>query len=307
MAALKDGDVADDVVSCGRYEVPWYLFRADCRALSTRKRGLYTLPGWIGFARHLRVLDISENKLAEIPAAVGLLVSLRELRAGFNSIAHCRFDLGQLRELVKVDLQKNRLKRLRYSMPHANMTMVLDGNPVTKLTWGLRHVRHLSLRRTSWTPCAPFLETQDADLAHCRVPTLRNLGAALRHLCLVATGLRNLDGAGDLPLLLVLRAGQNPGIDAVPPQGTLQHLSELHLSHCDLQRVPSELLGLPSLILLDVSSNQLTRLPSDEPCNAKLIVAAEDNPLEPEHIKEARCALRLDACLSGSLAPDGGA
>jgi Leucine-rich repeat (LRR) protein len=273
--------------------LPWHLFKSDCHTLVVKHRNIVELPAWLGFARCLRVLDVSHNALKILPAALGLLESLQVLRARDNVLVGCRFDLGQLRELATVDLRKNRLMRLRYSLPHKDVTVMLDDNPVGRLSWGLRNAARISLQNTGCERMA-FVDTWEADLTACQVPSLQNLGAKLQHLCVRAAGLRSLEHAADMPLLRTLRADDNPGLDARPPPGALQCLQELQLNRCELGSVPEELLELPALVLLGVCSNDLRRLPRRVPANWELVLAADDNPLDLQSLELVRCRLRLD-------------
>lgn len=201
------------------------------KALTTfraRGAGIQTVPSTIGSMTALVELDLSRNQFGVIPTSIGNLSNLRILGLRSVGASSVPSQVGQLTKLESLDLSFNEIRSIPNTFGNLSALEELDihandiaGFPQSILT--LTNLRSLLVQYNS-------LGSLPSDI-------------------------------GDLRNLEVLRADSS-GLTSVPSSlGTISGLLELNLSRNALSSLPNSFGNLTMLEEVDLSRNQLNRLP----------------------------------------------
>ncbi|RMG33574.1 MAG: hypothetical protein D6732_11955 [Methanobacteriota archaeon] len=202
------------------------------------------LPQEFEKLKKLKTLGLWKNNVKKIPVSLRGLTSLETLKFNENNIEEIPPWLGKLQSLKILDLSDNSISTLPYSIVQLRnlVEFNLSGNPIDDLPplEGLDHLETLYLNGTNLTqldleglPKLKCLFLNDSEiqwingLAHCY--SLRKI---------------NLSNC---------RFGQNPTIPL--------SVEEIDLSWNDLKEIPSDVLKLENLRVLDLHSNNIASLP----------------------------------------------
>jgi len=267
-----------------------------CTELTLAKCDLKELPALIGGFLLMRLLDVSENKLEELPPDVGNCFSLRTLNISTNSIKVLPDELQQLTHLHTFFFYSNRINVLPDWLGEMPLTG-LNGfnNRILKLPASLGQLRDCSEvnlaanvfmqlpteAMTHWR-AVKVLNLYDSRLVKmCSLKDLDNLeelrlfnnnleevpevGMRLTKLKLVEL---NKNRITTLPLLffkglpalerIILN---NNLVETIPVGINCPKLESFLISSNNLTELPPDLPLWPSLRVLFVNNNQLTRLP----------------------------------------------
>ncbi|XP_074264085.1 plant intracellular Ras-group-related LRR protein 6 isoform X1 [Silene latifolia] len=239
----------------------------------------------------LSVLDLSNNSLSGLPAEIGLMTSLRKLVLIGNPMRTIRSTLvtGPTAAL---------LKYLRGRLPSAEEAQVMTPSKDNMVAMASRlsiTTKELSLAGMGLIAVPPEVcesnEITKVDLSKNSIeelPVTLSACSSLEVLILSRNKIKDWpeDALKSLPNLTCLRLDNNPlnkvplnGFDAVPRLqildlsgcvsslldnpafASLQHLVELYLRRVKLQEVPSDILMLRKLQILDLSQNSLHSIP----------------------------------------------
>ncbi|XP_015580482.2 plant intracellular Ras-group-related LRR protein 6 isoform X3 [Ricinus communis] len=239
---------------------------------------LSTLPAEIGEVSRLATLDLHSNQLKEFPVE-GCKLHLSVLDLSNNSLSGLPLEIGRMTTLRKLLLTGNPLRTIRSS---------LVSGPTPAL---LRYLRsRLSEGEDSEANTPPKKDV---------IAMASRLSISTKELFLVGLGLsavpsevwesgeivkvdlsKNsiqelpvelsscvslqipLDGFQAVSMLQILDLSGNPAsVCELPPFSKLPHLQELYLRHVQLHEVPSDILSLLQLRILDLSRNSLQSIP----------------------------------------------
>ncbi|CAG0888012.1 unnamed protein product [Cyprideis torosa] len=228
------------------------------RWLKADRTNITDVPAAIGELRKLEHLSLKGNRLRRLHGEVSSLSCLRVLSARRNQLRASGIPSGlfSLEELTTIDLSQNDLKELPSGLPHAKALLVLD-------------VSHNKIENIGSDVFANLTELLHLDLSDNHLeslpPQIRRL-QNLKTLILSNNPLTNYQfrQLGALKSLTTLHlANTNRTLSNLPKDlVSLEHLQDLDLSENQLTRIPDGVYGLPKLKRFDLSENQLKELPT---------------------------------------------
>ncbi|OWF34517.1 Protein lap1 [Mizuhopecten yessoensis] len=190
--------------------------------LNLSGQGLTTLPQDISYFTRLEVLNVSHNSLNS-------LKNLRILKLGQNEFVSLPHDVGQLQNLTYLDLQRNRIWYLPFSMH------------------GLRKLKFLNLADNKF---------EHLPIPICQVSSLKLLnlrGNSLKSLSPDFESLKNLRE---------LNLSYNK-FDTIPVIiYKIKELRFLNIAANDIKYIQHHIQGLPNLSILHIQGNRLSNLPN---------------------------------------------
>ncbi|XP_019513393.1 PREDICTED: protein scribble homolog isoform X3 [Hipposideros armiger] len=251
------------------------------------------IPESIKFCKALEIADFSGNPLSRLPEGFTQLRSLAHLALNDVSLQTLPGDVGNLANLVTLELRENLLKSLPASLSFLVKLEQLDlgGNDLEVLpdTLGaLPNLRELWLDRNQLSALPPELGNLRRlvclDVSENRLEALpAELGglALLTDLLLSQNLLQRLpDGIGQLKQLSILKVDQNRLCEVTEAIGDCENLSELILTENLLTALPHSLGKLTKLTNLNVDRNRLEVLPPEiGGCVALSVLSLRDNRL----------------------------
>lgn len=299
---IRDLDVSCNQIECLPASVGslLYLVRFNC----ARNR-LRSVPQAIGQLHALRELDVSENQIKSLPDTIGSLSNLRILDASHNRLQTVPTDLHRLAFLRRLVLIGNPLTGA-VSRALSQGVLVLQAHLKALKDLNLHPMDTLSPQDTirieqkqTFLHSELVLEAVDVSLKDAQVTNFANLSSL---------GLKELKKAHfemhtcNRPNLKSLVLSQNHLV-RLPQElwswSCMAHLRALHLSFNRLERLPSDIDKLQTLVLLNVSNNRLTHLPrslSNLKCLKFLDVSS--NQLDEIPI-EIQCMPHLESLAAG--------
>ncbi|XP_059937704.1 protein flightless-1 homolog isoform X5 [Mesoplodon densirostris] len=226
------------------------------RWLKLNRTGLCYLPEELAALQKLEHLSVSHNNLTTLHGELSSLPSLRAIVARANSLKNSGVpdDIFKLDDLSVLDLSYNQLTECPRELESAKNVLVLN----------------LSHNSIDAVPSQLFISLTDLlflDLSENRLESLPPQMRRLVHLqTLVLNGnpllhaqLRQLPAMTALQTLHLRNTQRTQGNLPTSLEG-LSHLADVDLSCNDLTRVPECLYTLPSLRRLNLSSNQIAEL-----------------------------------------------
>ncbi|XP_059764534.1 protein flightless-1 homolog isoform X1 [Balaenoptera ricei] len=226
------------------------------RWLKLNRTGLCYLPEELAALQKLEHLSVSHNNLTTLHGELSSLPSLRAIVARANSLKNSGVpdDIFKLDDLSVLDLSCNQLTECPRELENAKNMLVLN----------------LSHNSIDTIPNQLFINLTDLlylDLSENRLESLPPQMRRLVHLqTLVLNGnpllhaqLRQLPAMTALQTLHLRNTQRTQGNLPTSLEG-LSHLADVDLSCNDLTRVPECLYTLPSLRRLNLSSNQISEL-----------------------------------------------
>ncbi|NXP45936.1 LRC40 protein, partial [Heliornis fulica] len=238
--------------------------------LDVHDNQLTSLPTALGQLENLQKLDVSHNKLESIPEELLQLSRLKSLLLHHNELSHLPDGFGQLVNLEELNLSNNRLTDIptSFALLINLVRLNLACNQLRSLPADISAMK--SLRQLDCTK--NYLETVPSKLA-----TM----ASLEQLYLRKNKLRSLPEFPSCKLLKELHAGENQ-IEILNAEN-LKHLNSLcvlELRDNKIKSVPDEITVLQKLERLDLSNNDISRLPYTLGNLPQLkFLALEGNPL----------------------------
>lgn len=216
---------------------------------------------------HLRYLDMSYNQLKSLPESFFVCMeSLEVLNVSNNCISSFSVLKANLQKVKIINLSFNSLQTLTFgekSLPSLE-ELFLQGNDIVildpKIFQRLPSINCLHLQQNNLDICLSDQKVQDppACVSFCSIPTLHFLNLSENNLkTLPANAFANT------PLKL-LDLSLNPGLDMDQHSlsGLENSLVRLHLRENNISRLNTDLSLLRSLKYIDLSTNQLTTLPT---------------------------------------------
>lgn len=216
----------------------------------------------------LQYLDMSYNQLVSLPESFFYcMLSLRVLKVSNNCIGS--FSISTkcfLNKLKIVDLSYNSLQSLTFGKNTLKSLeeLHLQGNNLAtvdhQIFQGFPNLKHLQLQQNNLEICASSQNHQGhADcVSFTSIPNLNFLN-------LSENSLRSLpaNSFADTPLAS-LDLSQNPGLDMEESSlsGLEDSLVDLQLRESNISRLNTDLSSLRSLKHIDLSTNQLTSMPT---------------------------------------------
>ncbi|XP_054837105.1 leucine-rich repeat-containing protein 40 isoform X1 [Eublepharis macularius] len=238
--------------------------------LDVHDNQLTCLPSAIGSLENLQKLNVSHNKLKDIPEELIQLKYLRSLFLEHNELSHLPDEFGQLISLEELDISSNHIANIPVSF--ASLTSLvrlnLACNQLSSLPSEISAMK--SLRQLDCTK--NYLETIPPELASM---------ASLEQLYLRRNKLHYLPELPSCKLLKELHVGENQ-IEVLTAEH-MKHLNSLcvlELRDNKLESLPDEITLLQGLERLDLSNNDISRLPYNLGNLPQLkFLALEGNPL----------------------------
>uniref|UniRef100_A0A8D2B1W5 Protein flightless-1 homolog n=1 Tax=Sciurus vulgaris TaxID=55149 RepID=A0A8D2B1W5_SCIVU len=226
------------------------------RWLKLNRTGLCYLPEELAALQKLEHLSVSHNNLTTLHGELSSLPSLRAIVARANSLKNSGVpdDIFKLDDLSVLDLSYNQLTECPRELENAKNMLVLNlsHNSIdtipNQLFINLTDLLYLDLSENHLESLPP----QMRRLVHLQTLVLN--GNPLLH-----AQLRQLPAMTALQTLH-LRNTQRTQSNLPTSLEGLSHLADVDLSCNDLTRVPECLYTLPSLRRLNLSSNQITEL-----------------------------------------------
>ncbi|XP_061179610.1 carboxypeptidase N subunit 2-like [Saccostrea echinata] len=196
--------------------------------------------------RNLRTLDLHSNKIHVIK--VGTFV-------GWNSLEKLVISKNVLKSLnKKTFFQMNKLR-----------TLILSDNLIEKIDGAISHLTSLEMLDLSGNRL-----TQLTAESFVNLPKLKNLILKQNDIISIAK-----ETFTSLPSLAVLDIGNNPLISIDGLLSSNSQLSKIDVKNCQLENFPT---GLPrSVIFIDASGNNLTRIDKDAMTSDPMILTLKDN------------------------------
>ncbi|NXQ82342.1 LRC40 protein, partial [Nyctibius grandis] len=238
--------------------------------LDVHDNQLTSLPSALGQLENLQKLDVSHNKLKSIPEELLQLSHLKSLLLHHNELSHLPDGFGQLVSLEELDLSNNHLTDIptSFALLINLVRLNLACNELKNLPADISAMK--SLKQLDCTK--NYLETVPSQLA-----TM----ASLEQLYLRKNKLRSLPEFPSCKLLKELHAGENQ-IEILNAENLkhLNSLSVLELRDNKIKSVPDEITLLQKLERLDLTNNDISRLPYALGNLPQLkFLALEGNPL----------------------------
>ncbi|KAL8178486.1 UNVERIFIED_CONTAM: hypothetical protein K2H54_048867 [Gekko kuhli] len=231
---------------------------------------LTCLPSAIGSLENLQKLNVSHNKLKDIPEKLTQLKHLRSLFLEHNELSHLPDEFGQLVSLEELDVSNNHIASIPVSfasltsLVHLNLACNKLRSLPTEIS-AMKNLRQLDCTKN-------YLETIPPELASM---------ASLEQLYLRRNKLHYLPSLPSCKLLKELHVGENQ-IEVLTAEH-LKHLNSLcvlELRDNKLKALPDEITLLQGLERLDLSNNDISRLPYKLGNLPQLkFLALEGNPL----------------------------
>ncbi|XP_048353189.1 leucine-rich repeat-containing protein 40 [Sphaerodactylus townsendi] len=238
--------------------------------LDVHDNQLTCLPAAIGSLENLQKLNVSHNKLKDIPHELTQLNHLRSLLLEHNELSHLPDEFGHLVSLEELDISNNHIASIPVSF--ASLTSLVRLNLACNQLRSLP--TEISAMKSKGNPdCTKnYLETIPPELAHM---------ASLEQLYLRRNKLHCLPDLPSCKLLKELHVGENQ-IEVLTAEH-LKHLNSLcvlELRDNKLKSLPDEITLLQGLERLDLSNNDISRLPYKLGNLPQLkFLALEGNPL----------------------------
>ncbi|NXP15060.1 LRC40 protein, partial [Thinocorus orbignyianus] len=238
--------------------------------LDVHDNQLTSLPSALGQLENLQKLDVSHNKLQSFPEELLQLSRLKSLLLHHNELSCLPDGFGQLVNLEELDVSNNHLTDIptSFALLINLVRLNLACNQLKNLPADISAMR--SLRQLDCTK--NYLETVPSKLA-----TM----ASLEQLYLRKNKLRSLPEFPSCKLLKELHAGENQ-IEILNAESLkhLNSLSVLELRDNKIKSVPDEITLLQKLERLDLTNNDISRLPYTLGNLPQLkFLALEGNPL----------------------------
>lgn len=229
------------------------------------------LPLEMRHLKNLKYLNISECNLRYIPTTVWLCVSVKMLDLSRNKISLLVPDVGNLQNLTHINLSQCNLTTLPGEIGFCSelTEITLMANNIESLPDSLHDCKNLKYLRMSYRNFNIFLDAYMENL-------ISKGQIKSEHIPMVIFELENLRSL-DL---------KNTKINSLPENnllnleeiyldhnyfdsfldGTLKPMNKslkvLTMSHNLLKEIPSEVLNVPNLEVLDVSFNDIVKLPT---------------------------------------------
>lgn len=244
--------------------IPWRIYKLTClrtlalsrNCITSLPRNKYTDAPEFGKLVRIESVDLSYNCIAEIGDEIGDCVELRVLRLDGNRLTALPDSLGQCRRLDELSVANNALREIpSMAIKHLSNLRVLDlsSNDLTTLPREMRHLTSLHVLKLSPNRIREIPDDFGSTLSS--VTTLE-----LSH-----NELTSLPrGIGGMKSLTSLNLSPNRIVRLPSSLGQLTALTELNVSHNQLEEVNASAIGrLVSLVDLDLSHNNLSRLPNE--------------------------------------------
>ncbi|XP_074638252.1 protein flightless-1 homolog [Acropora palmata] len=228
------------------------------RWLKLNKTGLESLPDELSHLMKLEHLSLKENKLASIHGDLSTLSHLRVINARQNQLKNSGIpsDIFGLEDLLTIDFSHNQLKEVPPELENAKALIVLSlsHNKISvisnQLFINLTDLIYLDLGNNQIESIPPQLRR----LVHLQTLILNNNP-------LLHAQLRQLPSLTQLHTLH-LRNTQRTVSNMPSKLESLVNLADLDLSYNDLPRVPEPVYLIASLKRVNLSHNQITEVSS---------------------------------------------
>ncbi|XP_024938100.1 leucine-rich repeat-containing protein 40 isoform X2 [Cephus cinctus] len=257
------------------------------KILDLSSNSLTELDPKVEFLSELSILDLHDNIMETLPAEIGNLSKLRKLNSSFNKIKHLPLNFYNLSELRHLDLRNNLLKEL----DPAIVLKKLDANS-----------NNLEI-------LPPFGELRHMEVLVLHTNNLKNFPdttgcAALRELHLANNSIDEIDVSGleSMGQLRTLTLANNK-IKEIPEEIVqLLNLERLDLSCNNISKVPGCIGIMPNLQNFVIDGNKLQNLRRDIiQCGTHRILRHLRESIEMENV-ESRGFSSLNA--NDSIFPD---
>ncbi|XP_015589721.1 leucine-rich repeat-containing protein 40 isoform X1 [Cephus cinctus] len=243
------------------------------KILDLSSNSLTELDPKVEFLSELSILDLHDNIMETLPAEIGNLSKLRKLNSSFNKIKHLPLNFYNLSELRHLDLRNNLLKELDPAIGDLIMLdyMNLSCNNLISLPIGMGYL----VRLVSLDISHNMLKELPPDITSMRV--LKKLDAnsnnleilppfgELRHMEVLVLHTNNLKNFPDTTGCAALRELHlaNNSIDEIDVSGleSMGQLRTLTLANNKIKEIPEEIVQLLNLERLDLSCNNISKVP----------------------------------------------
>ncbi len=236
--------------------------------LSLHECGLGSIPECIFLLRSLRLLYLVGNRITSVPAEIGNLSELQKLDLWKNRLAARAIppSIGKLKKLKKLYLNGTESKAGPGTSNDEN------GNEVKELPAEIGELESLELLSIAHnaleslpSTIGQLVKLQTLYVQGNQLPSLPESIGRLESLqTFDVSGNRLIslpESIGELISLQALIAGRN-SLETIPASvGGMISLTELDASRNRLAQLGKEMLGLPALKRLDLSFNDLVSLP----------------------------------------------
>lgn len=253
------------LIRCNLRDVPHHLLQKlpRLRILDLRQN-LLTSMTQVGVPDKMRLITVclAFNLFTAVPHSLCRVSSLTDLDFSYNRVSSLPSELHHLSNLVHLSLEGNALNTPFASLAPALIRGVLGSIEVVARLPNLR-VLNLSKNRISDLPAAlaELKNLVELDVSQNRLSRLRAAGAQMQ----VFDASHNLLGRIMPPEVMEMKSLTklvlcNIGLIEFPGTlGALPYLKELDVSRNVIRTIDtSSIIGLHSLLMLDVSRNQLT-------------------------------------------------
>lgn len=252
------------------------------RGIDLSKNDFYKgFPSRIKSMSNLRWLRLDRSNLTKVPEEIGTLTKLEHLSLVKNNLNSLQIDVENLQNLKVINVRHNNLKNA--SIPDEVfklddlLTVDLSHNDIIEIPEELENasellVLNLSNNRITQIPNQLFMHLTDMIFLDVSNNLLETIPPQLRRLTNLQTLILNNNPLlhaqlRQLPSLtqlhtLHLRNTQRTISNMPNKLDNIETLTDLDLSHNDLPRVPEPIYRMTNLKRLDLSHNQITELSS---------------------------------------------
>lgn len=233
--------------------------------LELQRNFIRKVPSTISNLKSLTILNLQCNSLDKLPRGFGALVSLQLLDLSSNRFFDFPEVINNLTDLLQVDLSYNKIHNIPSSINNLEKLakMNLSHNKITSVgnLSGMKSLRTLNLRYN-------------------RIGEIGTNAQNLQHLFLTDNRISTFEDK--LPRLRALEMQENPITSLSFRETYPSNMTTLSLSKAKLASLPGELFTkLVHLEKLDLSKNNLTRLPTELSLLSKLVyLSVARNKLE---------------------------